>query len=58
MLFTSFIFITLLHDAVRKFGTFLLRHPAMTFWAGLASRQHSFVFKSLQSFAMKERRYS
>jgi len=29
VLFTSFILITLLHNAVRKFGTFLLRHPVI-----------------------------
>ena len=30
MLFTVFILITLLHNAVRKFGTFFMRHPIFT----------------------------
>jgi len=27
LLFTSYIFITLLHNTVQKFGTFFMRHP-------------------------------
>jgi len=29
VLFTLFILITLLHNAVRKFGTFFIRHPEL-----------------------------
>jgi len=35
VLFTLFILITLLHNDMRKFGTFFMRHPVLLWWADI-----------------------
>jgi len=43
VLFTSFILITILHNAVRKFGTFLMRHPVFqNYFTGLLQLMNIF----------------